>query len=373
MGRFYDSNFGDDDPGPTTGPSFRSLNEDLIDFYNDTVHYQEPGSGDSFSGEDPSVWDGKFSSISDTEIEFFNEYVQLDEQSATVPDGGNSFGRNDDPDAVENTGDLEYGSNENDIPKPEEVISTTDLGEDEPDWQIESYRDLFDETDWLEHNEILYSDLIYLDEEELYKGLLREIENGEAEEIFNTIRNLRDSFALEILNEETDYKIKLLSEAIDTQNDLSDELLFGAMLYANEGLPSKRDIYDYLGVNPPTHSEVLDFFSMPNQQEARDYFGIPTKSDIIEFFTQEEIEEPEILPGFMDILTSSQYDTLAYSFMRGPTNVYTFLDDLVTADHLEYAFSTIDDGLEDDELDVSIIDDLRQFTDLSIRSRLEGL
>lgn len=59
MANIYDNNFGDDGAGPDTDPTpdFEQLSFDFDDI--DQTNYEEPGEGDTFSGQDPSVWEGR--------------------------------------------------------------------------------------------------------------------------------------------------------------------------------------------------------------------------------------------------------------------------------------------------------------------------
>jgi hypothetical protein len=60
MSKFYDFNFGDEGGGPDTDPI--PDDPDAADptdgLPDDNTNYVEPGEGDSFRGEDPSVWAG---------------------------------------------------------------------------------------------------------------------------------------------------------------------------------------------------------------------------------------------------------------------------------------------------------------------------
>lgn len=129
MAKFYDMNFGDDDPGTDTDPipeledSDEDNNEDATEPV-DRTNYQEPGAGDSFSGEDVSVWEGEGNPEKpEAQTDQATSPIEIDSQSATVPDGGGTFGRSDDPDAKENVADEETGDDEDDTARPEQVNS----------------------------------------------------------------------------------------------------------------------------------------------------------------------------------------------------------------------------------------------------------
>lgn len=299
MASFYDNDFSDDGGGP--GPTWEEINGQLTDFMSidrtsatawqqmntdltDFFPYNKTGEGDSFKGEDPSVFDGE------------GDFV--DEQSADTPSGGVSFGRNDDPDTVENPGDVEYGDDEEDgPPKPEEVISTTDLGEDEPDWLIEN-EDLFDETDVLN----------------LYDELLRDLSTYEDEDIEETIRNLRDSLALEVKDAEYQEEswLDILLAGPPTLRDIFDIPTKADILDMLQ-YPTRQDAFDYFGINPPSKSDILD------------YFGIPTKNDIYDFLLGDEVEfvsDPD------DYFDTEDYDQMARDIIRGTFDIMDYTGDV---------------------------------------------
>lgn len=104
---------------------------------------QEPGAGDSFSGEDVSVWEGEGNPEKpEAQTDQATSPIEIDSQSATVPDGGGTFGRSDDPDAKENVADEETGDDEDDVARPEQANSN--LEEDAREHiEVDDY---FDET-----------------------------------------------------------------------------------------------------------------------------------------------------------------------------------------------------------------------------------
>lgn len=129
MAKFFDQNFGDDSDFVDTDPivelddSDEDNSEDATEPV-DKTNYQEPGSGDSFSGEDPSVFEGEGNPEKpEAQTDQATSPIEIDSQSATVPDGGGTFGRSDDPDAKENVADEETGDDEDDTARPEQVNS----------------------------------------------------------------------------------------------------------------------------------------------------------------------------------------------------------------------------------------------------------
>jgi hypothetical protein len=147
MSKFGDFNFGDDaDIGPDTDPTPDDPNNvsGTDNIPNDRNNFDEPGEGDSFRGEDVSVWDASGNPEEPgAQTDQAHAPIEMDSQSAVVPDGGGSVGRNDDSDAQENKGDEQTGDKEDDTPKPEETIS---IVEDEPP-------DHYDETSYYDDSE----------------------------------------------------------------------------------------------------------------------------------------------------------------------------------------------------------------------------
>lgn len=138
MAKFNDFNFGDDGGGPDTDPT---PGDPLIDdssddsslqtsdptdtLPTDATNYTEPGEGDSFRGEDPSVWSGNGNPDEpQAEQDLATVPVETQELSATAP-GDPSYGRKDDPDVVEQLGDEAYGDDEIDDTNPEDIVADT--------------------------------------------------------------------------------------------------------------------------------------------------------------------------------------------------------------------------------------------------------
>lgn len=145
MARFNDFNFADDGGGPDTDPT---PGEFLIDddeeddgdlqstdptdtLPSDATNYTEPGEGDSFAGEDPSVWSGNGNANEpEAQVDQASTPVEIGEQSSTTPYDP-SYGRRDDPDSVENVSDEAVGDDESDDANVEEIIAKPYVDEDE--------------------------------------------------------------------------------------------------------------------------------------------------------------------------------------------------------------------------------------------------
>lgn len=149
MASFYDMTHGfwkDVDTDPT--PELVDPDEDNNEETTDRTNYTEPGAGDSFSGEDVSVWESEGNPEEpEKQTDQATAPIEIDSQSATVPDGGGTFGRNDDPDAKENVTDEEYGDDEDDTAKPEQTHVNV---QQETEEYIQE-NDYFDEISYIDH------------------------------------------------------------------------------------------------------------------------------------------------------------------------------------------------------------------------------
>lgn len=147
MAKFADSNFSDDGGGPDTDPtpSEHLLDDDdptdlqttdpTDDLPTDATNYTEPGEGDSFRGADPTVFSGNGNPEEpQAQVDQATAPVETYEQTATAPNDP-SYGRQDDPDAVEQLGDEAAGDDETDDANVEEIRPdvTVDDNELRPD------------------------------------------------------------------------------------------------------------------------------------------------------------------------------------------------------------------------------------------------
>lgn len=182
MSRFYDFNFADDDPGPDTDPTvdFPEDAENGDNIPNDATNYDEPGSGDTFSGRDPSVWDG---SGNPEEPEAQDDQaaapIETEAQSATVPPPA-QYGQRDNPEATPQQGDDQSGDDEDDdsnvedhFPKlepafyPEDLLDELSVQIDISDDELQELLDeLLEEVDDVYQEYIEDNDAFFEDEEE---------------------------------------------------------------------------------------------------------------------------------------------------------------------------------------------------------------
>lgn len=127
MASLWDFDFTGDDPGPDTDPTPDSTNGyddwpfDLVE--DDATDYKEPGVGDTFLGQDPTVFaaegnpDEPGAQTSDVPP------LEAEQQTATNNDPQN-FGEKDDPESQEQPGDQQAGDNEDDTADPADVDSS---------------------------------------------------------------------------------------------------------------------------------------------------------------------------------------------------------------------------------------------------------
>lgn len=138
MASLVDFDFTGDDGGPDTDPTpFDISNEMSPDtvssdgIQDDATNYVEPGVGDTFAGQDPTVFaaegdpDEPESQTSDTPP------LEAEQQTATYNDPKN-LGEKDDPESQEQVGDQQAGDVEDDTADPADVDSsgTVDSADD---------------------------------------------------------------------------------------------------------------------------------------------------------------------------------------------------------------------------------------------------
>lgn len=134
----FDNDFTGDDPGPDTDPTPDRIPEvgdsNAADGGNDTDvdNYEEPGEGDTFVGQDPTV----FASEGNPEKPFATEGavppIEAEQQTATYNDP-KLLGEQDDPESKEQIGDEQEGDEENDTADPANISPDVDA-EDEVEY-----------------------------------------------------------------------------------------------------------------------------------------------------------------------------------------------------------------------------------------------
>lgn len=268
MAKFTDNNFGDDEPGPDTDPipDIDNDEENNIDdglTPTDQTNYQEPGIGDSFAGEDPSVWEAEGNPEKpEAQTDQATSPIEIDSQSATVPDGGGTFGRNDDPDAKENIADEEAGDDEDDTAKIEDV--SVDIEEEVKEYIEED--DYFDEVSFDTHLKAIEAlkekiDAVFEPEPEPELESLQQSLDVDENIKFPSIEDLLNFLVDEI---EKEYEFGL--EFPDFDDDtIDDDLEFGDLAdedqYEMPGLAEivgSLDINDYIG-DTPLNSLLAEF------------------------------------------------------------------------------------------------------------------
>lgn len=264
MAKFNDNYWYDDsqdvdtDPTPEIFDSDENNNEDSEDNI-DKTNYEEPGNGDSFSGEDVSVWEGEGNAEKpETWTDQATAPIEISEQSATVPDGGGTFGRNDDPDAKEDIADEEAGDDEDDTARPEET--TVDIDQEtkeyiEPD-------DYFDEVSYDSHLKAPIPEPEKVEELQESFDIDENIKFPSIEDLLN--------FLVDEIEKEFDFGLEFPDFDDDT---IDDDLEFGDLAdedqYEMPGLAEivgSLDINDYIG-DTPLNSLLQEFIYVDAEED----------------------------------------------------------------------------------------------------------
>lgn len=245
MAKFYDQNFGDDEPGPDTDPTPDIDNDEENNIDDgltpiDQTNYQEPGIGDSFAGEDPSVWEAEGNPEKpEAQTDQATSPIEIDNQSATVPDGGGTFGRNDDPDAKEDIADEETGDDEDDTARPEQTSVDVDRETKE---YIEP-NDYFDEVSYDNHLKAQALENVNVEELQESLDIDEDIKFPSIEDLLN--------FIVDRIEKEYDFGLEFPDFDDDTidddleHGDLADEDQYEMPELAE--VVGSLDINDYIG------------------------------------------------------------------------------------------------------------------------------
>lgn len=124
MASLMDFDFSGDGGGPDTDPTpdFETAAETPNDGQpDDRDNYQEPGVGNSFDGQDPSVWAAEGDPEEPTAQQSATvPEIEAENQTATV-NNPTTLGQEDDPEAVEQPGDEQAGDDEDDSSDPADI------------------------------------------------------------------------------------------------------------------------------------------------------------------------------------------------------------------------------------------------------------
>lgn len=128
MASLYDFDFTGDGGGPDTDPTpdDESVDPAAPDGLPDDVdNYQEPGVGNSFDGQDPTVFAAEGDPDEPTAQIGPVPTTEAENQSAPGVNDPHSLGQEDDPEAVENPTDEQAGDDEEDSSDPADVLPRT--------------------------------------------------------------------------------------------------------------------------------------------------------------------------------------------------------------------------------------------------------